>query len=230
MDRQPVWMVLVGGVIALILSSILVPSLKAANPQNADILTQILGGTTDFAADQAYREADVYFHAGFREHDPCEGLAGYSEGTESPAIQVNSGLPLVGLVRRLHGEMAPKAHRHLQGEEEKELLPWFIAAVRLNPHHAEAWRVGAYWFYRTGDLQRAEDFLREGILHNPDDYRFYLDRGIFYHRIRKWDKSVTDLETAEKLWKDDSEDAPYDLKAIRTFLHDSRMKLKEQAE
>ena len=133
------------------------------------------------------------------------------------------------LVKRLHGETAPRAHRHLQGEEEKELLPWFVAAVRLNPHHIEAWRTGSYWFYRTGDSQRAEEFIREGICHNPKDYRLYLDRGILYHRLHRWQDAVRDLEVARELWRNDSEDAPFELRAIGTYLRDSRERLQQPA-
>lgn len=213
MDGWPVRMALAGGIISVLLASVLVPGLRAASPQNTDVLVQVMGGTTELAAEKAYRDADVYLHAGV--------TGGNLAGNRKPGQ-----LPLMGLVRRLHGETAPKAHRHLQGDDEKELLPWFMVAVRLNPRHMDAWRDGSYWFYRTGDSHRAEEFISDGVRCNPRDYRLYLDRGILYHRLKKWESSVRDLETAQKLWKNSSQDAPFDRKAIRIYLNDSRKHLK----
>jgi len=219
-------MLLAAGVIALLLTSVLVPRLKAADPRDADILMQVLGGTADLAAEKAYQEADVYFHGGIAGGCPDEAVCVHDDLHHRAE---SAPLPLARLVKRLHGETAPRAHRHLQGEEEKELLPWFVAAVRLNPHHIEAWRTGSYWFYRTGDSQRAEEFIREGICHNPKDYRLYLDRGILYHRLHRWQDAVRDLEVARELWRNDSEDAPFELRAIGTYLRDSRERLQQPA-
>ncbi|HUV06054.1 MAG TPA: hypothetical protein VMX94_13275 [Armatimonadota bacterium] len=216
MDTWSVRIALAAGIVSILLASVLVPGLKAASPQSADIFVQVLGGTTELAAQKAYLQTDVYLHAGV--------TAGDLNGDGQPSRFRE--LPFIGLIRRLHGETAPKVHRHVQGEEEKELLPWFIAAVRLNPQHIDAWRDGSYWFYRTGDLHRAEEFISEGIRCNPGDYRLYLDRGILYHRLKKWESSIRDLETAQKLWKNDSEDAACDYKAIRLYLDDSRKRLK----
>lgn len=207
---------LVGAILILLLTSLLVPKLKAANPQEGDVLIQVLGGTADYAAEQAYREAEIYFHAGFDTECPDETHHVHRE-VQAPA---NVRLPLMGAIKYLHGETAPRIHKHLQGEDEKELLPWFIAAVRLNPHFIDAWRVGAYWFSRTDNGHRAVDFINSGIRHNPHDYRLYLDRGIMYHRLKEWDNAIWDLETARRLWKNDSEDSPYEQRAIRTYLGD----------
>ena len=212
--------VLPGAILILLLTSLLVPQMKAANPQSGDVLVQVLGGTADFAAQQAYHEAEVYYHAGFKGYCPEHG--GHSEHHETEGGEPLQ-LPLLDMVKRLHGEAAPKIIRHIEGEEEKELLPWFIAAVRLNPHFIDAWRTGAYWFYRTDNGHRAIGFISDGIRRNPDDYRLYLDRGILYHRVGEWGNAIKDLETAKKLWKNDSEDSTYELRAIKTYLRDCQV-------
>jgi len=206
-------------VLAFALVMILVPRLKAANPSGSDILMQVLGGTADLASDAAYKEADVYFHGGVtggcphEDKDHCEDEAAHNHA-------MPADLPLMGVVERLHSATAPTIHRHLQGRDERELLPWFMAAVRLNPHNIEAWRTGTYWFYRTGDTKQAESFITDAIRANPNDYRVYMERGVLHHRIGKWSAAVQDLEIADRLWKNDSEDSPYDKKMIRTF-HDN---------
>ncbi len=218
MDRWPIRLVVAGAVIAILLSSVLVPRLKARDPHEPDILLQVLGGTADFAAEQAYREADTYFHAGFKCECPDRASHSHEECVER---HPSAHLPLLNVIARLHGETAPKVHRHLEGEEEKEILPWFMAAVRLNPRHIDAWRAGSYWFHRTGDPERAEEFISEGIRRNPNDYRLYLDRGILHYRVRNWGKAVADLQHAWLLWRNNSEDAPCERRAIRTYLRDS---------
>jgi len=221
--RRRCWLpkiIVPGAIMLLVLTSLLIPQLKAANPQDPDVLIQVLGGTADFAAEKAYREADIYFHAGFDCDCPDEHKDHHVEHEVKASDSVR--LPLLKTVERLQGEAAPRIHRHLQGEEEKEVLPWFIAAVRLNPQFIDAWRTGSYWFYRTDNGHRAIAFISDGIKRNPSDYRLYLDRGILYHRIGEWDNAIKDLETARRLWKNDTEDSPYEKKAIGIYLRDCR--------
>lgn len=212
--------------LALGLTLVLVPSLKAANPQGEDILTQVFGGTTQIAADAAYKEADVYFHGGVsggcHHHDNC----GHDEDADGGA---HGSLPLISLIEKLHGETAPREHRHLNGVEEKELLPWFVAAVNLNPQCVEAWCTGTYWFYHTGDRARAERFISDGIRANPDDYSVYMERGILYHRLGRWASSLNDLAHARRLWKYRDLDDQYNLKAIDIYSRDSGERLSRSA-
>ncbi|HET6456101.1 MAG TPA: hypothetical protein VFI02_16975, partial [Armatimonadota bacterium] len=72
MDRWLPKIVIAGAIAILIFSSILVPRLRSANPQDRDVLIQVLGGTADFAAEEAFHEAEVYFHAGFDTECPDE--------------------------------------------------------------------------------------------------------------------------------------------------------------
>ncbi|MHB1001311.1 MAG: tetratricopeptide repeat protein [Armatimonadota bacterium] len=209
---------LITGMVSVILAWILIPVLKASTPQSTDILMQVLGGTAGLAADGAYREADVYFHGGAM--DECTGDE--HKGHENHINDgVDASLPLASIIRNLQVQVAPKEDKHLAGEEEKEMLPWFIVAVRLNPHHVEAWRTGSYWIYRTGGHDKAIEFITNGIKNNQGDYRLYMDRGILHHRSKEWQKSVVDLTVAKRLWKNNSEDAPYDKRAIDTFMEDS---------
>lgn len=216
-------LLLITGMISVILAWTLMPVLKASTPQSTDILMQVLGGTADLAANGAYREADVYFHGGAM--DECNGEE--AKGQKSNTLMgIDTSLPLAELIRNLQVAVAPKEDRHLAGEEEKEMLPWFIVAVRLNPHHIEAWRTGSYWIYRTGGHDKAIEFISNGIKNNKGDYRLYMDRGILYHRSKMWQKSIEDMTAAKRLWKNNSEDAPYDKRAIDTYMKDSLKHLK----
>jgi len=84
------------------------------------------------------------------------------------------------------GELAKIGkHVHLHGEEEKEVLPWFSYAVRLDPHNIEAYTIGGYWVAsRLGRVDEGIDFLQEGLSSNPDAWQIYAQLG----RIYFWDK------------------------------------------
>lgn len=216
MDSWPVKIGLAGSVLALVLSCIMIPQFKAANPQSTDVLLQVMGGTADFAADEAYQEADVYFHGGIRGmHDDKDGHK-IDDGVQTTGYQ-QANLPLMDWMERMHSATTPNAHLHLEGVESKEMLPWFVVAVRLNPHLVEAWSTGMYWYYRSGEIEQSEKFASDGIRNNPNDYRLYFDRGVLYYHMKKWNSAVRDLEFAQKHWKNINEDSPYDLKAIQRY-------------
>jgi len=204
------------GIVCALLAVVLMPQLTAANGKNSDVLTQVLGGTADLAADAAYREADLYFHAGVG--GGCHHAEGDHCAEENASVSHTDQLPLMHVMEYLDGETSPRKHKHIEGKEEKELLPWFIAAVRLNPHLIEAWRTGTYWFYRTGSPKRALAFISKGIESNPNSCLLYLERGMLKSRLKMWKSAVSDLTQAQQLWKNDWPDADYDARAIATYL------------
>ena len=88
-------------------------------------------------------------------------------------------LPYIGELTKI-GE-----HVHLHGEEEKELLPWFYYAVRLDPHNIEAYTIGGYWVAsRLDRVDEGIDFLQEGLSNNPGTWQICEQLG----RIYFWDK------------------------------------------
>ena len=219
MDSLPAKLGIASLVLLLALSCIMVPQFRAANPQSADMLVQVMGGTAELAGNQAYQEADVYFHAGTQMKCTHEG--GSAKCEENDCHQLRNSemdyLPFHSWFQRMQASSAPQIHRHLAGAENKEILPWFVVSTRLNPHLVEAWSTGTYWFYRTGDVKRSEQFVCDGIRNNPTDYRLYFDRGVLYYHLQQWDKAVRDLHTAHRLWKNLDEDSPLDLQAIRRY-------------
>lgn len=219
MRHWPGRMMLVGGILAFLLATSLVSTLKASDAPGGDMLVQLLGGTADLVADKAYIQADVYFHKGVVRHEgECEDHGG---PRWTPATAVSNRLPLMGWVRSLQETTSPTIERHVSGREESEVLPWFVVATQINPHHIDAWCTGTYWFFRTGDGLRAEEFATEGIRHNVTDYHIRLERGILYHRLARWTDSVHDLQAADRLCRGTDDDTNRERRTIRTFLKDA---------
>jgi tetratricopeptide (TPR) repeat protein len=77
----------------------------------------------------------------------------------------------------LAARFQPDQHVHLEGGEEKEMLPWVRLAVEMDPHNVEAYTVGGYWLRQLGKAAEAEAFLREGQRNNPDSYEIYFELG-----------------------------------------------------
>ena len=100
-------------------------------------------------------------------------------------------------------------HRHLTGNEEKELLPWLYYAAALNPHHELAYTVGGYWVgIRLKRPKEAIRFLREGLLNNPKSWEIYKTIGEVYYVTQKdYGKALNYLDRAKTLGNEQGIDA-----------------------
>ena len=54
-------------------------------------------------------------------------------------------------------------HTHLEGGNEREILPWLRLSAELDPQRVETYTVAAYWLRAVGKMVEAEHFLREGL-------------------------------------------------------------------
>ncbi|MBP6963319.1 MAG: hypothetical protein KBC96_02825 [Armatimonadetes bacterium] len=219
MESRHLGVMAICGLVVVVLCGPIGVRTEAADRQNGDILVRLFGGTAEIASRSALDQADLYLHKGAGHLCEDHGHDGDQQRSHS--------LPMQGLVRRLHGQTAPRDHSHVVGSDEKELLPWFVIAARLDPRNVEAWRTGAYWYYRTGQVREAERFISAGIASNPSDHRVYLERGILYHRLERWNESASDLRTAMRLYRSLDEDSPFELKAARIYLRDCAERLRK---
>lgn len=219
MESRHLGVMAVCGLVAVLLCRPIGVRTQAADRHSGDILARLFGGTAEIASQSALDKADLYLHKGVGHL--CDEHEHHGDHDRPCA------LPMQGLVNRLHGQTAPRDHVHIRGIEEKELLPWFVIAARLDPRNVEAWRIGAYWYYRTGQVRDAERFITAGIESNRSDHRVYLERGILYHRLERWNESASDLRTAMRLYRVLDEDSPFELKAARIYLRDCGERLRK---
>ena len=181
-------------VVAVLLAVILGRTEGSRMPQTAqgdDVLSVAFADAKATISAAMVHKADSYFHGGIdidcheaHEHPHDRGGHGvhqhegeHADGRESPASDpwrwINCHV------------RAPEKHVHLDGDEAVELMPWFWASVRADPHNIEAWT--AAWYAANSmlkDKKLARRIIDEAKAKNPDsleiawtEARFVYDGG-----------------------------------------------------
>ncbi|HWQ91346.1 MAG TPA: hypothetical protein VN673_06725 [Clostridia bacterium] len=86
-------------------------------------------------------------------------------------------------------------HTHLEAGQEREMLPWLRMAAELDPERIQTYTVSAYWLRDMGKIKEAEQFLREGLRHNPGSYEILFELG------RLYSDNLHDIDRARNLWE-----------------------------
>ena len=99
---------------------------------------------------------------------------------------------------------APEKHVHLDGGKAVEMLPWFWAAVRADPHNIEAWTTAAYAAERMmKDRALARRVLDEAKTKNPDSLEIAWTEARFVYDSGRGDVAAAEglFENARSLGK-----------------------------
>lgn len=87
-------------------------------------------------------------------------------------------------------------HTHLEGGNEREILPWLKLSAELDPQRIDTYTVAAFWLRNhLGKIAEAESFLREGLRNNPNSYELLFELGALYNENHK------DQSRARHLWE-----------------------------
>ncbi len=180
--------------------------------RQGNILQCLLGDSRRMLSNQMFVEADVYFHSGFypsmfdeaasfrTTHVATDSGAeeGHNEGDETTFLGDSRDW-----IETLGRNFFPSSHTHLDvgGAEEKhvgqerEILPWLRASVAMDPQRVESYVVASFWLReRLNAVDEAEQFLREGLMVNPDSYELLYELG------RSAWESRHNAERARHLW------------------------------
>ena len=187
--------------------------------QADNILKVLLGDGRRLFANHFFVQADVTFHSGYypslfdqarapqntRHLTAKEGEPAHEEHEK----QMNFLGPPRDWIERFGRHFIITEHTHLEGNNEREILPWLRISAELDPQKVETYTVAAYWLRDLGKVKEAERFLREGLLSNPDSYEILFELGRLYQEnnhdpararnvwdlaLRKW----TEQEAANK--------------------------------
>ncbi len=166
----------------------------------------LLGDGRRIFANQAFVEADVYFHGGYypsvfdqtqapknsRHMTAQEGSAEEEEHER----QMNFLGPPHDWIERFGRHFLITEHEHLEGGREREILPWLKLSAELDPQRVDTYTVAAYWLRRQlGKPAEAEQFLREGLRNNPDSYEILFELGKLYK------ENYHDFARAQNVWE-----------------------------
>ena len=169
-----------------------------ASRLSGDIFYKTFGEFKDYLSYMSFIKADVYYHGGsygFREHEegPCETceedlhiLGETKQAHEHEHIHEHGHItrhirPSLNILLDIGKTTAITEHRHLSGNEEKEIVPWIYYAVRLNPHNELAYSVGGFWLaVKLKKPEEAIKFLKEGLMNNPDSWEICQTLGQVY--------------------------------------------------
>lgn len=207
-----------------------------------DILYKILGETRKLLSYYANLKGDEYLHGGVvaRDRSKCEEMAHIADHKESSDEHLHhhehsheesekaSAISNLNILPRIGEIIHISEHIHLHGEAEKELLPWFYYAVRLNPENIDAYVIGGYWIgHRVNRTEEAIKFLKEGLSHNPNSWQIYLQLGeIYFINKKNYRQALINFQKSYNLLSDENSDK-YSRREVYTFMAGSYEKLGE---
>ena len=143
-------------------------------------------------------KADSYFHGGIDmecpnrhecKHADCDGHDQHEHDHDNHRQEIHAPGPQTSACDPWHWInsriRAPEKHVHLDGEKAVEMMPWFWASIKADPHNVEAWTTA--WYAANAmlkDRALARRILDDAKAHNPesldiawDEARFVYDGG-----------------------------------------------------
>jgi len=197
-------------------------------------LDAMIGDGQKLFAGSFYREADVYYHSGYyptifdnraafetaHMAEDTGAVASHNQGDEAGFM----GPPL-DFIDAFNRHFIPNRHTHLdeggptddlsKSGEVREILPWLKISSELDPENVQTYIVTAFWLRtRMDQVAEAEQVLREGLRHNPDNAQLLYELGRVYFEnyhdlprarniweaaLRNWEKQMAGKPDSEKL-------------------------------
>lgn len=170
--------------------------------ERQDVFSIFLGDARLAFSQAMSHKADSYFHGGvdieWHEHHHHSHEGQEEDNHTETAEQIGSdeasrermateafethGDPWAWINARIHSQ----EHHHLEAERARELLPWYWAACRADPHAIEAYQSSAYVLSSLmHDPAHALAVLDEGIRLNPKSADLEFDKGQILDAVLK---------------------------------------------
>lgn len=193
---------------AFSLATVLQPrTLSWTRRTGSDSLLQVvMGDGRRLFANHFFIQADVSFHSGYypsifdQAQAPKDSRHMTEHGGEEAEKEHERAMDFFGpprdWIERFGRHFLITEHKHLEGNNEREILPWLKISSDLDPQRIDTYTVAAYWLRR--DLNKpheAEQFLREGLRNNPGNYELLFELG------RLYSENYTNAAHARNLWE-----------------------------
>jgi hypothetical protein len=209
--------------------------------QGDDALSVAFGDAKSTISAAMVHKADSYFHGGIdmeckehhdhhddHDHDHHDdhdhsSTPPITQSPNHPITQSHTFDPWRWINQQVR---APEKHVHLEGERSVELMPWFWASVKADPHNIDAWTTA--WYTANTmlkDQALARRILDEAKAKNPDSLEIAWTEARFVYQGGKGDVAAAMrlLEEARRRGKRKcggrlSELAPHEAEAFCNIL------------
>ena len=209
-QRLQLWLLLFWAGLAVALGRAIPVCFEGRLPQapGEDVLSLILGDARLELSRALGEKAEEYFHGGVRNlnctiHSDAVGRGHEGHDAEARGIKggephgthqhddeeeehVSGHAPAGGLWHWINASVHEQAHRHLEGLQMVEMLPWFWAACRLSAKNTQAYESSAYVLaYELGKPEEGVRLLEDGIRKDPSkpELDFFLGE-ICFSKLR----------------------------------------------
>lgn len=198
-------------------------------PAPKDAFYRLLGSAKEGMGDVLFLKADAYYHGGV--------TAGFSEkrgeAEKEGMIEADEELNGSSLdwVSRVNHRIQSYAHMHLTKEKEKEILPFLMWSVSLDPHNLSAVLTTAFTLDKDfGKSDEAIKILEKGLQENPESWEIAHDLGkLYFMRKKNYGQSERYLGIAVD--KSAGQELPKDMLAQTLYLlAESRLALGKNSE
>ena len=170
-----------------------------------DALSVAFGDAKGAISTAMVQKADRYFHGGVEidycsldgdhdhEHEHCDHGHGHCEhehGHDMAEVRFADD-PWAWINSRIR---APQVERHLEGERAVELMPWFWASVKADPHNVDAWTT---CIYIAGHVMKDEALTGRVIAaakeKNPGSAAILVEEGRYLYKMGKGDALAAEI-------------------------------------
>jgi tetratricopeptide (TPR) repeat protein len=176
-------------------------SLENSRWQSDNFFSLLLGDSSRIFANNFFIKADAYYHSGYyptifdngsafqTPHiaEDTGAVASHNGGEEETSFMG----PPRDWIDAFGRHFIPNRHTHLdeggptddlsKSSEVREILPWLKLSAELDPENIKTYVVTAFWLRtRLNQVSEAEQVLREGLRHNPDDAQLLFELGRIY--------------------------------------------------
>jgi tetratricopeptide (TPR) repeat protein len=173
-------------------------SLENSRRQPSNFFSLLLGDSSRIFANSFFVKADAYYHSGYyptifdnnsnfqtpHMAEDTGAVASHNQGEEGDFWG-----PTRDWIDAFGRHFIPNRHTHLDtggaddlssSSEIREILPWLKLSSELDPENVKTYVVTAFWLSKLSQVASAEQVLREGMRHNPDNAQLLFELGHIY--------------------------------------------------
>jgi len=196
-------------------------ALENIRHQSDNFFNLLLGDSSRIFANSSFVEADAYYHSGYyptifdnneafktpHMAEDTGAVASHNQGEETSFMG-----PPRDWIDAVGRHFIPNRHTHLDeggptddlstSSRVREILPWLKLSAKLDPENIKTYVVTAFWLRtKLNKVPEAEQVLRDGLRHNPNDPQLLFELGrIYFENYQNVDRARNIWEAALRSW------------------------------